>query len=123
MGILYTFISCVYSISLTMTRFFHCFGIHNSKGLDCFDEPSHLLNFTILMSEAIVFGIFTSCMLIDQWDGVLTNTTHIDRLKGHLQVVYDDIVTETSALSSINEVFGIDSRRNQRGPNFKFDWL
>jgi hypothetical protein len=35
-----------------------------------------------LAVEALLFGLFTLCMMADQWDVVMTNLTHIDRLKG-----------------------------------------
>ena len=43
------------------------------------------------------------CMMCDQWDVVMTNLTHIDRLKGH-----DTLQHRVQA--GINEVFGTRGR-------------
>ena len=34
------------------------------------------------VSQAVLFGMFTMCMMCDQWETVTTNQTQIDRLKG-----------------------------------------
>lgn len=81
--IFYTSLSCFYSFSFIMYRFFHCMGqpSHHS-GPRCVDHPTDLLPLVGLMVEALLFGLFTFCMMVDQWDVVMTNLTHIDRLKG-----------------------------------------
>lgn len=33
-------------------------------------------------AQAMLFGLFTMCMVCDQWEVVSTNQTQIDRLKG-----------------------------------------
>lgn len=48
----------------------------------CVDHPTDLLPLVGLTVEALLFGLFTLCMMVDQWDVVMTNLTHIDRLKG-----------------------------------------
>lgn len=82
--IFYTFLSCHYSFSFLVYRFFHCIGrsSHNHHGPRCVDHPSDLLPLVGLAVEALLFGLFTLCMMADQWDVVMTNLTHIDRLKG-----------------------------------------
>ena len=50
--------------------------------------------------EALLFGLFTLCMMCDQWDVVMTNLTHIDRLKGHNDTLQHRVQ------AGINEVFG-----------------
>ena len=50
--------------------------------MHCFDQPADLLYILGLVAESLLFGLFTSCMMIDQWDVVNSNVTHIDRLKG-----------------------------------------
>lgn len=35
-----------------------------------------------LGGQAMLFGLFTMCMVCDQWEVVSTNQTQIDRLKG-----------------------------------------
>ena len=56
---------------------------------------------------ALLFGLFTACMLGDQWSVLRTNVAKIDRLKGE----------ETECASDVNEVFGGRSR------GFRADWL
>jgi len=81
--IFYTSLSCFYSFSCIMYRFFHCLGqpAHH-RGPRCVDHPTDLLPLVGLTVEALLFGLFTFCMMFDQWDVVMTNLTHIDRLKG-----------------------------------------
>lgn len=63
---------------------------------------------TILVAfAAVLFGLFTACMLADQWSVLRTNVAKIDRLKGE----------ETECASDVNEVFGGRSR------GFRYDWL
>mmetsp|Transcript_9984 Transcript_9984/g.14128 ORF Transcript_9984/g.14128 Transcript_9984/m.14128 type:complete len:381 (+) Transcript_9984:119-1261(+) len=104
--IFYTFLSCLYSIILVTVRFFQCMSANQSKEMHCLDRPSDLLYLMFLTMESILFGLFTSCMILDQWDVVLTNVTHIDRLKGDLPPLFGD---ESSNKIGISEVFGAGS--------------
>lgn len=61
------------------------------------------------MIEAVLFGLFTCCMMLDQHTVVATNTTAIDRLKGEYHGV--------SHRHDVNEVFGGKDGR------FRLDWL
>ena len=103
--IFYTCLSCLYSLSFLGWRFVHCIGgtvsHHRPR---CVDHPTDLLPLIGLTVEAILFGLFTLCMMCDQWDVVMTNLTHIDRLKGH----HDTLQYRVQA--GINEVFGTGSR-------------
>jgi len=57
--------------------------------------------------------------MADQWDVVMTNVTHIDRLKG-------DIFEESGDdHAGVNEVFGIGigGGKGKRWANFRADWL
>ena len=85
--IFYTSISCAYSFLLLIYRFCHCIGKtsthHHYHGPRCIDHPNDLLPLVGLTVEALLFGLFTICMMADQWDVVVTNLTHIDRLKGN----------------------------------------
>lgn len=58
------------------------------------------------------------CMMVDQWDVVLTNVTHIDRLKG-------DIFEGPEDHAGVNEVFGIgiEGRKGKRWVECRTDWL
>jgi palmitoyltransferase ZDHHC3/7/25 len=113
--VLYTFISCLYSLSLVVFRFVMC--MHRVPGvrwkhMHCLDQPSHLLYILGLMVEAVLFGLFTSCMMVDQWDVVMSNVTHIDRLKGE---------TGGDKVAGVTEVFGVP--RIGRSTGFRCDWL
>lgn len=54
-------------------------------------------------------------MVIDQWDVVMTNVTHIDRLKGDSH--------KEDAVAGIHEVFGSGSVKRGNGSKFRPDWL
>lgn len=115
--IFYTFLSCIYSMSLVTFRFVICIhripGVRLSvKQMHCLDRPSHLLSILGLVVEAILFGLFTSCMMVDQWDVVLSNMTHIDRLKGE---------SGGDRVAGITEVFG--APRIGHSTHFRCDWL
>ncbi|KAK1732640.1 DHHC family palmitoyltransferase [Skeletonema marinoi] len=100
--IFYTSLSCGYSLSFLVWRFCHCVGGGHGgahHGPRCVDHPTDLLPLIGLTVEALLFGLFTMCMMCDQWDVVMTNLTHIDRLKGH-----DTLQHRVQA--GINEVFG-----------------
>jgi len=76
-----------------------------------------------LIVEAILFGLFTCCMMVDQWDVVMTNVTHIDRLKGDTGFGFLD---DASRRLGINEVFGSGSRASAaaaQAAHFRPDWL
>lgn len=101
--VLYTFISCTYAVSLVVLRFFSCLHTidkhhhHRHDGTSCLDQPTHLIVLIGLLVESMLFGTFTACMMIDQWDVVLTNVTHIDKLKG---------INSSTSSGGVNEVFG-----------------
>jgi len=74
-------------------------------------EPStgaSILMFAIIV-EAILFGLFTFCMMCDQWSVVLTSATKIDRLKG-------DAPSKRGMCDNLTEVFGGE-------PRFSIFWL
>ncbi len=103
-------------MTLVIARFLNCIG-HIDKHEACLDQPTHLLNLIGLVVESMLFGMFTCCMMLDQWDVVLTKVTHIDRLKGHDLLFSEDDVDVTGG---INEVFGV-GRKGKTG--FRLDWL
>jgi len=61
----------------------------------------------VVGASSVLFGLFTSCMLCDQWSVVQTHVAKIDRLKGD----------ELSVSNEVNEVFGGRSR------GFALHWL
>lgn len=90
-------------------------GVGNFRHLHCLDQPTHLMNIMGLVVEAILFGLFTSCMMCDQSSVVTSNLTHIDRLKGDFA---------GNAVSGIIEVFGLHNKRETTdGTRFRPDWL
>jgi palmitoyltransferase ZDHHC3/7/25 len=132
--VFYTCLSCAYSLVLIVTRFAACSGdgIHaHAPGRSsrlmrqrehshpfCLDRPSHLLIVICLLLEALLFGMFTACMMIDQADVVRSKMTHIDRFTG------TDV--GSNSLSGVLEVFGVgqgSSHRSMREARFRPDWL
>jgi len=102
-------------------RFFDCMGRHGhirTHHITCLDRPTQLLNILGLFVEAILFGLFTSCMMVDQASVVMTKMTHIDRLKGGGE---DNV--GSSALAGVIEVFGLNQKKVDNGGRFRSDWL
>lgn len=90
--------------------------------MTCLDRPTQLLNILGLFVEAILFGLFTSCMMIDQAGVVMTKMTHIDRLKGG----EDDSSAgagSRATLTGVVEVFGLNPNRLSDASRFRADWL
>mgnify|MGYP006101164505 CR=1 FL=1 len=100
----YTFLSCTYSLCLVMFRFFTC--MNKLTGPQCLATPSDSISIVCLVIEGLLFGLFTSCMMLDQWGVVSTGATQIDRLKGE----------DVEIFHNFNEVFGGDF-------GFKMNWL
>lgn len=74
------------------------------------ENPGDLVFLVGLAIEALLFGLFTSCMIIDQIETVTTNLTQIDRLKGE---------SLNNTLPDVNEVFGGNGLQS----GFRLDWL
>ena len=106
-------------MTLIIARFVNCIG-HLDKHEPCLDKPTHLLSLIGLMVESMLFGMFTCCMMVDQWDVVLTKVTHIDRLKG-ADLLFNDDDGDTSG--GVNEVFGIGNSKGKKVSGFRLDWL
>lgn len=117
--IFYTFLSCSYAITLVIFRFVECIG-HMEKHEPCLDRPTNLLALIGLMVESALFGMFTCCMVIDQWDVVLTNVTHIDRLKGEMRGTPID---DDGSRAGVHEVFGAGVGKGKKTESFRPDWL
>lgn len=86
----------------------------NQTTNSCLDKPSYLLTILGLLVEAILFGMFTSCMIFDQADVVRSKITHIDRFKGN---------EIGGSLSGVIEVFGTGNVRRGIDSRFRSDWL
>lgn len=129
--IFYTCVSCVYSLSLLFVRFFDCLGRHGhvrTHHLTCLDRPAELLSVLGLFIEAILFGLFTFCMMFDQSGVVLTNITSIDRLKGD----HGDSNSNSNGngnglgprLTGVIEVFGLNPKKGMDlAGRFRADWM
>lgn len=113
--VFYTLCTCVYAMGLVVARFVNCLG-NIEKHEPCLDEPTHLLGLIGLVVESLLFGMFTCCMVVDQWDVVVSNVTHIDRLKGEL------FMEDVEGRSGIHEVFGSGVGKSKK-VGFRFDWL
>jgi len=120
--VFYTFVSCAYSLALVVGRFVGCLGHGRTLArAHCLDEPGDVLHLVGLMVEAILFGLFTCCMMVDQWDVVATNVTHIDRLKGGIGLGF---LEESTRLLGVNEVFGSGTAGHAATrQHFRPDWL
>jgi len=93
----------------------------NGRHVSCLDHPADLLKILGLLIEAILFGMFTSCMMFDQYEVIHSKMTHIDRLKG---------ADVGGALAGVTEVFGVGKPRGGSAASspdnftkFRWDWL
>ena len=55
----------------------HGHHVRSHHHLTCLDQPTQLLQILGLIVEAILFGLFTCCMMVDQAGVVTTKMTHI----------------------------------------------
>jgi hypothetical protein len=108
-------------MSLIVLRFFLCMRLHaGRRHVHCLDEPTHLLNILGLLVEALLFGMFTICMMVDQFDVIFSKITHIDRLKGSSDSGGGG---GSSSLAGVSEVFGAGRKGVLTPVNFRMDWL
>jgi len=110
-----------------MIRFYSCMSGHRSVGrhLSCLDRPTQLLSILGLVVEAILFGMFTACMMCDQSGVVMSKMTHIDRLKSGNGMDGDD--ETSSSLAGVLEVFGLGNSLSTTlgtmDSRFRLHWL
>lgn len=74
----------------------------------CRHDVHHHLLVIFLVIESILFGLFTMCMIGDQWTTISSNQTQIDRLKN----------TKYEYQEEVNEVCGSPSH-----VTFSWSWL
>jgi len=98
----YIFLLCSFTLTLVIARFVTC--VYEEDG--CEDPVEGMLIIFVIM-EAMLFGLFTACMMLDQWTVVSTGSTTIDRLKDK----------DSTHEFDFNEICGGDSM------NFQLDWL
>ena len=63
-----------------MWRFFTCFN--KIRGPKCISNGMDAISIIGLVFEAILFGLFTSCMMMDQYGAVSTNDAYNSK-SGH----------------------------------------
>ena len=85
---------CWYSLILLVGRFTYCWS-HSAADKTCFAYNT-IMSVIWLFIEALLFALFTSCMMADQLYGAMLNQTQIDRMKNEHH--------ESSI--EVNEVFG-----------------
>ena len=73
---------------------------------ECIDDLGAFICIMLLFVEAILFGIFTLCMMGEQLSSASSNESHIDRLKAASSG--DERVKEKLEVRIINEIFGCD---------------
>ncbi|TYZ68840.1 hypothetical protein PybrP1_011541 [[Pythium] brassicae (nom. inval.)] len=96
--IFYVFVLSLYALVLVSLRYARCVNEN------C---PSHgAFRVMMLVLEAVLFGLFTLCMMCDQYSVITTGATQIDRLKG-----------EVGDSLGVREVFGGASQ------GFSLNWL
>eukprot|EP00593_Proboscia_inermis_P011257 CAMPEP_0171308426 /NCGR_PEP_ID=MMETSP0816-20121228/18580_1 /TAXON_ID=420281 /ORGANISM="Proboscia inermis, Strain CCAP1064/1" /LENGTH=172 /DNA_ID=CAMNT_0011791335 /DNA_START=665 /DNA_END=1183 /DNA_ORIENTATION=- len=110
-------------MSLVAFRFFTCMSSSPSNDR-CLSNPTDVLPLVGLMVEALLFGLFTCCMMVDQWDVVMTNVTHIDRLKESKSSYGIPVDSPKKPKGGgINEVFGTGNYKGGYESGFRLDWL
>ena len=112
--IFYIFLMCTYALILVVVRYAKCMGEEEPAVAEGCDDVTGNLLVVFLVIEAILFGLFTCCMMLDQWTVVSTNTTSIDRLKmgaggvqfRALQQQQQQQGRKGGGKGDVNEVFG-----------------
>jgi hypothetical protein len=95
-------------MGLLFFRFIHCV----SPTADCNTSPSQAISLLMLTIVAVLFGLFTGCLLVDQVTSISSNTTQIDRLKGNVEPRNSQDIDDRKQLwHNLGEVFGGDPAR------------
>lgn len=94
--LLYVFLGGIYTTLMFAARFVYCW--RNSGACE---EPTLYTVIASVLSGVlgIFFAIFTAAMAWDQWEGIVTNTTGIESMKG-----WDE--QATPLMAGLTEVFG-----------------
>jgi hypothetical protein len=125
--LVYTFLLCSYALSLVFYRFWSC--LHSSAP-ECSSSPSAGALVLIVTVVAVMFALFTLCMMIDQSTVIFTNQTQIDRMKvrtRHAHGSHDDDDEDDADAErkpyrlwhNLSEVFGGDAASE----GFRITWL
>lgn len=119
--LLYIFSICVYALSLITARFWACLSSVAGTACDTTAGAGVLVLTTTVL--AVLFALFTCCMMADQSSVLTTNQTQIDRLKGRRDGGGGGAASEADERrrlwASFGEVFGGDPARD----GFSITWL
>lgn len=112
--LLYIFSISAYALCLVLGHFWACFSSPMVGA--CADpsvgEAAHALGLCVC---AIIFGLFTGCMMLDQSTSVLTGATQIDRFHGAPAAP----AGKDERARALAEVFGGDPAAD----GFQLHWL
>jgi hypothetical protein len=113
--LLYTFSICAYALCLLGAHVWAC--LSPAAPQSCFAvTPGAFISTLILTICAMLFGLFTLCMMVDQSQVLATGLTQIDRHKGHagptgkLAALAAAETPEEASCRTRAEVFGGDGR-------------
>jgi palmitoyltransferase len=74
--LLYIWLICMHAIVLILWRYWACIG----ESTDCAGEFGSTGAVVAMLIFALLFGLFTFCMMCDQAQAVVTNTTGASQL-------------------------------------------
>jgi len=112
----YIWVICAYALVCVSWRYWYCI----STDYNVASCPGSLGSggFVIgMVIFAIMFGLFTFCMMVDQSQGIIRGANGIDRLKGGNEYDAPDI-TRDQMLYNLSEVFGGEPTNG-----FRLHWL
>ncbi len=111
--LLYIFVISTYALALVSTRALTCTSSGGSP-YSCVPDPSQVAFVLSLTVIAILFALFTCCLMMDQGSSIISNKTQIDRWKekhnraGGEEGEEDPLVSRRRVWDSLGEVFGGD---------------
>jgi len=94
----WTAVTCLWCMITLGCRFFKCASFQKSyiRPDYCVPSPFDVICCTLNFVEAILFGLFVTVMMFDQFSVIFENTTYIDKLKGvkrqQRRNMYDSLV-------------------------------
>jgi hypothetical protein len=76
--------------------------IDRSKPVFCHNDVHVHLLVIFLVIESLLFGLFTMCMIGDQWTTISSNQTQIDRIKGTKHEYQNEFNEVCGSLSTVS---------------------
>jgi palmitoyltransferase ZDHHC3/7/25 len=107
--LLYTFIISAYAVTLLAGHVTSCMSAFRPECVEV--SPGQGIAMLTLCVCAILFGLFTGCMMLDQSSSVTSGLTQIDRY-------HQNQTTEVSRGAALAEVFG-----GHEADGFQLHWL